>query len=85
MVIDLKALEGIDLSVQAIFADINDDGSARMLNLEQFVLEKTEGSKLYYSLNHKLNIPGVYNFGIRMFPVYKDLSVETDMCCVRWI
>ncbi|MGQ1786524.1 alpha-glucan family phosphorylase [Saccharicrinis sp. GN24d3] len=85
LVIDLKSLEGIDLSVQAIFADVNDDGTAKMLSLEQFVLEKTEGSLLYYSLNHKLNIPGVYNYGIRMFPVNKELSVQTDMCCVRWI
>ena len=85
LVIDLKSLAGIELSVQAIFADVKDDGSAKMLSVEQFDLEKTEGSKLYYSLNHKLNIPGVYNFGIRMFPVNSDLEIQTDMCCVRWI
>ncbi|WP_066632330.1 alpha-glucan family phosphorylase [Labilibacter marinus] len=83
--IDLKALIGTEMSVQAIFADVNDDGSAKMLSLEQFKLERTEGSKLHYSLNHKLNIPGVYNFGIRMFPVNPDSISQTDICCVRWI
>jgi len=62
LVIDVKALVGIDISVQAIFADVQDDGTAKMLSVEEFYLEKTEGSKLYYSLHHKLNIPGVYNF-----------------------
>ena len=85
LVIDLKALEGTDLSVQVIFADVDDNGTSRMLSIEEFKLEKKEGSKLYYTIDHKLNIPGVYNFGIRMFPVNKDLNIQTDMCCVRWI
>ncbi len=84
LVIDMKSLAGIDLSVQAIFADVKDDGSAKMLDVELFELEKTEDSKLYYTLNHKLNIPGVYNFGIRIFPINTDLNIQ-DMCCVRWI
>ncbi|SMO53806.1 phosphorylase / glycogen(starch) synthase [Saccharicrinis carchari] len=85
LVIDLKALEGIDLSVQVIFAEVNSEGVAKMLSIEDFELVKREGSKLYFSIAHKLNIPGVYNFGIRMFPVNKDLNIQTDMSCVRWI
>ena len=85
LVIDLKALVGTEMSVQAIFADVNDEGTAKMLSIEEFKVEKTEGSKIYYSLNHKLNIPGVYNFGIRMFPINPNEVVQTDICCVRWI
>jgi len=85
LVIDLKSLVGMDISVQAVFADIEDGGRARMLSVEEFALEKTDGSKLYYTLNHKLNLPGVYNFGIRMFPKSDLLPNKQDMCCVRWI
>ncbi len=86
LVIDLKTLAGIEISVQAIFADVSDDGSAKMLSVEKFNLEKSENSKLYYTLDHKLNIPGVYNFGIRMFPVNPDPAADPmELCCVRWI
>lgn len=85
LIIDLKVLVGIDLSVQAIFADVKDDGTAKMLSIEEFDLENIEGSKLYYSLQHKLNIPGVYNFGIRMIPKNTDITNQQDFCCVRWI
>ena len=85
LIIDLKALDGIDISVQAIFADVQDDNTAKMLSIEEFELDKKEGSKLYYTLNHKLNIPGVYNFGIRMYPKNEGLSKKQDYCCVRWI
>ncbi|TLX76166.1 alpha-glucan family phosphorylase [Labilibacter sediminis] len=85
IIIDLKALEGMELSVQAIFADVHDNGSAKMLSIEEFDLEKTDGSKLYYTLHHKLNIPGVYNFGVRMFPKNPNIASQQDLCCVRWI
>ncbi len=86
LIIDLKALQDIQLEVQAIFADVNEKGIAKMLSIEHFELEKMEGSKLHYTLNHKLNIPGIYNFGIRMLPVNPDAAAnQMDLCCVRWI
>ncbi len=85
LVIDLKLLDGLDISVQAIFADVSEDGTPKMLSMEEFELEKKDGTRLYYALNHKLNIPGVYNFGIRMVPDCDMLINKQDICCVRWI
>lgn len=85
LVIDLKVLAGLDLCVQAIFADVKEGGMAKMMSAEDFVLEKEEGTKLYLRLEHKLNIPGVYNFGIRMYPKNDKIQSQQEMCCVRWI
>ncbi len=85
VVIDLKSLSGLDISVQAIFADVQEDGAAKMLSVEEFNVDKKDGSKLYCSLNHKLNIPGVYNFGIRMYPKNANVQSQHEVCCVRWI
>ncbi len=85
LVIDLKMLIGLDIIVQAVFADVEDPNAVKMISVEEFKLEKSEGSKLYYSLHHKLNVPGVYNFGIRMYPKSDLLYNNQDFCCVRWI
>ncbi len=85
VVIDLKALANVDISVQAIFADVHEDGTAKMLSVEEFKIDKKEGSKLYCTLNHLLNIPGVYNFGIRMYPKNQSIQAQHELCCIRWI
>ncbi len=85
LVIDLKTLVGLDITVQAVFADVYDDGQAKMLSVEEFALEKVEGTQLFYTLEHKLNVPGVYSFGIRMYPNSHLLPSNQDFCCVRWI
>ncbi len=85
VVIDLKSLANVDISVQAIFADVDEDGTAKMLSVEEFKIDKKEGSKLYCTLNHLLNIPGVYNFGIRMYPKNLSVQAQHELCCIRWI
>lgn len=85
VLIDLKSLAGVDLTVQAIFAELQQDGSAKMLSVQDFELEKTEGTKLYFKLEYMLNMPGVYNFGIRMYPKSDKIPLEKELCCVRWI
>ncbi len=86
IVVDVKNLSDTELAVQAVFADVNENGSADLIEVEEFELVNTvEGTKRNYRLQHELNIPGLYNFGIRLFPKNKDLIYEQDICCVRWI
>ncbi len=85
IVIDMKNLLDTELEVQAVFADVKEDGSADLIEVEVFQLVETIDTKRYYKLQHELNIPGLYNFGIRLFPKNDDLVYQQDICCVRWI
>ncbi len=82
--IDLKQLEGIDVGLEMLIAGTTDDEFPPILHIEPFKVVKTEGSVVDYKLKYKLNLPGSFNFGIRMFPKNDDLPHKQDFCLVRW-
>ncbi len=82
--VDLKQLEGCDVGMEMLISGVSDDEYPPILHIEPFEVVKKEGSIVYYELQYKLNLPGTYNFGIRMFPHNKDLPHPQDFCLVRW-
>ena len=83
--LDLKRLAGTDIGLEIVIADANDSPFPAIVHIEPFQQVKKEGSLVYYHLSYKLNIPGVHKFGIRMFPLNKDLPHRQDFALVRWI
>jgi len=85
IILDLKKLTGLEVGLEMVFADASDEVASKIMSFKEFVVSKKEGSKVYYSLKHKLKLPGVFNFGIRMFPKNEDLPHKQDMGLVRWL
>ena len=83
--IDLKKNEGIDIGLEMVFADGADDNITRIVHAEPFAIKSKNGSQVTYYLNHKLNYPGVFKFGIRMFPSNAMLPHKQDFALMRWI
>jgi starch phosphorylase len=48
-------------------------------------LDKTEGSKAYYSLELKASEAGPFKFGARIYPDNSDLPHRMDFAYVKWI
>jgi hypothetical protein len=82
--VDLKQLEGCDVGMEMLISGVSDDEYPPILHIEPFEVDKKDGSIVYYRLQYKLNLPGTYNFGIRMFPHNKNLPHPQDFCLVRW-
>lgn len=83
--IDMKRHEGIDLALEMVFADGADDNITKVVHSEPFAIKSKEGSLVTYYLNHKLNLPGVFKFGIRMYPSNPMLPHKQDFALMRWI
>lgn len=83
--VDLKQSSGIDMALEMVFADGADDNKTKVIHTEPFKQIGKEGSLATYELNHKLNYPGVFKFGIRMYPSHHLLPHKQDFALMRWI
>ena len=84
VVIDKKDLNE-EIGVEAVIISEGDGGEEKFDHTKQFVIEKTEGSKVYYKLKDSFSLVGAYKIGYRMYPVNKDLPHRMDFAYVRWI
>lgn len=82
---DLKNLDSSEISFEMVFADGADDNIIKIVHTEQFVVKEKQGSVVTYYLKHKLNYPGVFKFGIRMYPSNPMLPHRQDFGLIRWI
>ena len=46
---------------------------------------KTEGTKVYYSIDLNASVAGTFKFGLRIYPDNKDLPHRMDFAYVRWL
>lgn len=85
VVIDKKDLNcelGIDCVVVAFDPLIN---KYNLVEIYEFDLVKQEGTLLYFESRRALNDPGIYQYGLRVFPKNSDLPHRMDFAYVRWI
>lgn len=74
---------GIGLELVVTYQDAKN--STRIYEVEEFELEKVNGSNLSFKVDYRLNTGGAYKFGVRMFPKHADLPYRQNFCYVRWI
>ncbi|MFW6043315.1 MAG: alpha-glucan family phosphorylase, partial [Marinilabiliaceae bacterium] len=82
--LDLKQLEGTEVGLELMITDSTEDDFPPIIHKEPFKVVKKEGSIVYYEMNYKLNLPGSFKFGIRMFPKNELLPHQQDFALVRW-
>jgi len=85
IVLDLKKLVGVDVGLEMVYTDATDETSTKIMGIKEFVVVKHEGSKVYFQMKHQLKLPGVFNFGIRMYPKNENLAHKQDFNLVRWL
>jgi phosphorylase/glycogen(starch) synthase len=82
--LNLKQLEGIEVGLEILIVESLDEEFPPILHKEPFKVVKKEGSVVHYEMNYKLNLPGSFKFGIRMFPRNEFLPHQQDFGLVRW-
>ncbi|WP_026473867.1 alpha-glucan family phosphorylase [Alkaliflexus imshenetskii] len=83
--LDLRRLAGVDIGLEIVIAEPTDDEFPKIIHIEPFREVKKEGSVVSYELDYKLNLPGVFKFGVRMYPKNDLLPHKQDFGLVRWI
>lgn len=85
IVVDVKQedLKGIGIELVAIRTDQNNN--SELSDVQELTLVKTEGTKMFFSINYELDNAGAYKYGFRMYPKHELLPHRQDFCYVRWL
>lgn len=75
----------VELGMELVFATGSDNNNMKIVNSEPFSLVKTEGSISTYTVSLGLNFPGVFKFGIRIYPSNSLLPHKQDFPLLKWI
>lgn len=84
IVID-KHNSDVDLGMEMVFASGADANSMKVVHADPLKITKVEGTKVTYSLELSLNYPGIFKFGIRIYPSNQLLPHKQDFPLMKWI
>lgn len=83
--IDLKNLNPDEIGLEFIIGEGDNQEEKSIINAEEFEIVKAEGSKVKYRIDIKPGKPGIFDYGIRMYPKNPECNCRQDMTIVKWI
>lgn len=84
VVLDKHDVQG-DLGVEAVQLRTDPSTNVETIKIVPLELEKSEGSKVYFSVKIKASEAGAFKFGLRIYPSNKDIPHRMDFAYVKWI
>lgn len=84
-VIDTHELNDNGLGIELVITYRNDKGKDHIHEVAEFNVVRTEGSRMYFVLDHQLVQSGQFRYAFRMFPKHHDLPHRMNFCYVRWL
>ena len=85
IVIDTQSIDDNGIGLEFVATKVGKNNEDVLYDVQEFKLEKIEGSKMYFTLDYQMNMAGAFKFGFRMFPKNEDLPHRQDFCYVRWV
>jgi len=85
VVLDIDGLSPDDIGVELVVVEDKGDGRTEYVYVKEFTLISQEGSQVHYKLHTIPTHPGVYKFGIRVFPKNSKLPHRQDFSYVKWM
>lgn len=85
VVIDTKDLNDKGIGIELVVTRMNQKNTEQLYDVEEMKLVRTEGSRMYFSMDYVMNRAGNFRYAFRMFPKNEDLPHRQDFCYVRWI
>lgn len=85
IVIDTKSIDDKGIGIELVATKLGKNNVDILYNVEELKVVKTEGTKLFFNIEKRLNMAGTFKYGFRMFPKNEDLPHRQDFCFVRWI
>ena len=85
VVIDTKELNDKGIGIELVVVKKDKNNKDLLHDVEELNLVRTDGSKMYFSMDYQMNLAGSFKYAFRMFPKNEDLPHRQDFCYVRWI
>ena len=85
VILDVKDLNFKGVGVELVVTRLGENNKDVLYDVEELVLVKTEGTRLYFYIDYQMNRAGSFKYAYRMFPKNEDLPHRMDFCYVRWI
>lgn len=84
--LELKTLKAEEIGVELVIAELQTrTHKPVILEKKEYSVIKKEGSRVSYEIEFSPNKPGVFEFGIRIFPKHKLLAHRQELPLLRWI
>ncbi|MDR2805603.1 MAG: alpha-glucan family phosphorylase [Dysgonamonadaceae bacterium] len=84
IVLDKRRLQG-ELGLELVQVYTDPATAVDTIQVQKGELEKTEGSKLYFTLQWKASEAGTFKYGFRIYPSHKDIPHRMVFAYVKWI
>lgn len=85
VVLDLNELMDIEIGVELIVSDNPMGGQVNIVDKIPMKLTKQEGDRAYYSVTIAPQKPGVFHYGVRVYPKNDLLPHRQDFGFIKWI
>ncbi|MDR2843247.1 MAG: alpha-glucan family phosphorylase [Candidatus Symbiothrix sp.] len=84
VVLDKHKLQG-EIGLELVQVQNDPDTNVELIKVYPATLDKTAGSKGYFTLQIKVTQAGTFKYGIRIYPSNKALPHRMDFAHVKWI
>ena len=82
VILDIKTFKDTEVGVELIFSLQNGN---KIIDIKELKVTKKVETLTFYGIEFELNKPGIYDYGLRIFPKHKDLPHRQDFAYLRWI
>ncbi len=85
IVLDLNGVPVHNVGVEVVFFKRLSETELDLKAVEEIKLTNLQGSRATFSTQLPINMAGVYEYGFRLFPKYRDLANRQDFELVKWL
>ncbi len=85
VVLDLNELSTYDIGIELIITETTSNTNPKVVRKLELKLIKKEGSLAYYQVEIVPSRPGLYNYGLRIFPKNAALPHRQDFPFIKWL
>jgi hypothetical protein len=82
VILDIKDFKDTEVGVELVFSLQNGN---KIIDIKELKVSKKVETLTFYDIEFELNKPGIYDYGLRIFPKHKDLPHRQDFAYLRWI
>jgi glycogen phosphorylase/synthase len=85
IVLNLGKIAEMNVGIEMLITEIKPNNQMVISECKEMNLSRIEGTKAFYQSEITLSQPGVFRYGIRVFPKHPDLPHRMDFSYVKWI
>lgn len=83
--LDLNELSPDDVGVELVVAETDSNNKQKIIYTQEFSIQSIDGQIVNYTTTLVPTSPGIFEYGVRIFPRHKELPHRQDLNYVTWI